>query len=42
MLAQPRLKTCFEPLSFFSEVARFGPEKPLDGRFLGGSFRRWE
>ena len=31
-------ETCFEPMAFFSEVARFGPEEPLDGKFLGESF----
>jgi len=31
-------EACFEPMAFFSEVARFGPEEPLDGKFLGESF----
>jgi saccharopine dehydrogenase-like NADP-dependent oxidoreductase len=35
-------ETCFEPMVFFSEVARLGPEVPLDGKFLGESFEELE
>jgi len=31
-------EACFEPLSFFAEVARWGPEQPPDGNLLGESF----
>ena len=31
-------EACFEPLSFFAEVARYGPEQPPDGNLLGESF----
>ena len=31
-------EACFEPLSFFAEVARCGPEQPQDGKLLGESF----
>jgi len=31
-------EACFEPLSFFAEVAKYGSEEPLDGQMLGESF----
>ena len=31
-------EACFEPLSFFAEVATYGPEEPRDGQMLGESF----
>ena len=35
-------EACFEPMAFFSEVARFGSEKPLGGKLLGESFEQLE
>lgn len=35
-------EACLEPMPFFAEVARYGPEQPVDGKLFGERFQQLE